>query len=469
MMRAFRRSEDLERRFVSSGVPLGSLAVAALLAIAGGNPGLAAAMVAAVILFVLALNDLSMGTAVLVATVPIQSEFAVQAAGREITATKLAVAAIGAAWLVRCLGDVSNPPIDAIAIGFAAYVLVLLLSAIEARDLNAWGEEVYRWAVALFAYVLARESLSTPDARRRFLFVLSGAAIVMCGVAAWQVVKHAGPPTFTVNGVTRAFGSFGEPNPFAAYFEFSVPVLIALSVQHFRFSLDRLVILLGAISGVLGLALTQSRGGYLGFAASIAVVLCLSGGTVRKVGTVAGLIGIAAIILSPFGGRLRDGLQIPMLNGAPVQVTTDNFAAQERAAHWGAAVRMAESSPYLGIGAGNFNERYREMTPAWRFRIPRGHAHSNYLQALGQAGLFGLIAYLGLLLAVSTMVLRKLRFFADRDSRAMTIGVAGVTSALLVHGLFDYLHVLSLGILLSTVWGCLAALPERTPVSVPLS
>jgi O-antigen ligase len=181
------------------------------------------------------------------------------------------------------------------------------------------------------------------------------------------------------------------------------------------------------------------------------------------------LIGIAAIILSPLGGRLRDGLQIPMLNGAPVQVTTDNFAAQERAAHWGAAVRMAESSPYLGVGAGNFNERYREATPVWRFRIPRGHAHSTYLQSLGQAGLFGLIAYLGLLAAVVSTILRKLRAADDREVRAVAIGAAGITAALLVHGFFDYLHVLSLGILLSAVWGCLAALPEPTTVTAPVS
>jgi O-antigen ligase len=467
-MRAIRHSDDLERRFVSSGASLGSLTVAALLAAAGGNPGLAAAMVAAAILFVLALHDLSMGTVVLVATVPIQSQFAVQVAGREITATKLAVAAIGAAWLVRCLMGSSNPPIDAITIAFAAYLLVLLLSAIEARDLTAWAEEVYRWAVALFAYLLARESLSTPSARRRFVSMLSGAAIVMCCVAVWQVVTHAGPPTFTVDGITRAFGSFGEPNPFAAYFELSLPLLIALSLQSVRLSPEKLIVLLGALSGALGLALTQSRGGYLGMTASVAVVLWLSGGTVRKIGTVAGLIGIAAIIVSPLGGRLRDGLQIPNLNGAPVQTTTDNFAAQERAAHWEAAVRMAESSPYLGVGAGNFNERYREATPVWRFRIPRGHAHNNYLQALGQVGLFGLTAYVGLLISVAVTIRRKLRVAADRQSRAVAIGAAGITTALLVHGLFDYLHVLSLGILLSAVWGCLAALPERTPVPVTL-
>jgi O-antigen ligase len=246
----------------------------------------------------------------------------------------------------------------------------------------------------------------------------------------------------------------------------SVPLLIALTFVLTRTDQDFWVVAAGALAGSVGLVLTQSRGGYLGFAASVAIVIWFSGGKVRIIGTVAGMIGLAAVVVSPLGGRIRDGLQVPSFGGAPVQVTSDNFAAQEREAHWAAAVRMAEDSPLLGVGAGNFNERYREETPVWRFRIPRGHAHSNYLQALAQAGLLGIVSYLGLLGMAIATIAKKLRNAPDPLSRSFAIGAAGVTAAVMVHGVFDYLHVLSLGILLSAVWGMAAALPEHEYATV---
>jgi hypothetical protein len=40
----------------------------------------------------------------------------------------------------------------------------------------------------------------------------------------------------------------------------------------------------------------------------------------------------------------------------------------------------------------------------------------------------------------------------DRRTRSLVIGAIGVTVAVMVHGMFDYLHVLSLGLQLSAVW-----------------
>jgi O-antigen ligase len=118
---------------------------------------------------------------------------------------------------------------------------------------------------------------------------------------------------------------------------------------------------------------------------------------------------------------------------------------------------MAESSPLLGVGAGNFDARFREFTVVWRFRIPRGHAHNAYLQALAQAGIVGLVSYLALLLVVGQRIVRSVRQATDAVSRSLAVGVAAVTAAVAVHNLVDYLHVLSLGLQLSVVWALLGA------------
>jgi hypothetical protein len=41
---------------------------------------------------------------------------------------------------------------------------------------------------------------------------------------------------------------------------------------------------------------------------------------------------------------------------------------------------------------------------------------------------------------------------AGAEYKGVVVGAVGVTVAVMVHGLFDYLHVLSLGLQLSIVW-----------------
>jgi O-antigen ligase len=206
--------------------------------------------------------------------------------------------------------------------------------------------------------------------------------------------------------------------------------------------------------GTVILGLTQSRGGGLGFAAGFAVVVWhvwpYWGRRIVLIGLVVALISI----WTPTAAQLRSLFGVDaLLHTGPVQVTTSNFATQERLAHWGAALRMWEHSPWFGIGAGNFPERYREYTPVWRFRISRGHAHSAYLQAAAQAGTVGLACYVSLLAAVWRQNRRTIEFVSDVAARSAALGGLAVTVAFAVHGIFDYVHVLSLGLGLSVLWG----------------
>ncbi|MER3437067.1 MAG: hypothetical protein C4346_05400 [Chloroflexota bacterium] len=188
----------------------------------------------------------------------------------------------------------------------------------------------------------------------------------------------------------------------------------------------------------------------------------LSGGQARRLGTVA-VVALAVVTLAlPVGGRLVSRFGSAALStGTDAQITVGNFASLERAAHWRAAIAMAERNPVLGVGAGNFNARYREMTTVWRFRIPRGHAHNAYLQALAQAGVLGLLAYLVLLGTVLRTIWGKLRHAEPGVDRALIIGAAGVTAAVAVHNLVEYLHVLSLGLQLAVVWALAASRPSH--------
>jgi O-antigen ligase len=206
--------------------------------------------------------------------------------------------------------------------------------------------------------------------------------------------------------------------------------------------------------GTVVLGLTQSRGGGLGVLSGFAAIVWFVWPHWGRRLVVAGVLMAALAMVTPVAAPVRALFGIDaLLRSEPVQVTTANFAAQERLAHWGAALGMWLHEPIVGIGAGNFPERYREYTPNWRFRISRGHAHSAYLQAAAQAGTVGLVCFVGLLCAFFRQSWRAAKRSRDQLGRGAAIGSLSVTAAIAVHGLFDYVHVLSLSLLLSVIWG----------------
>ena len=141
-----------------------------------------------------------------------------------------------------------------------------------------------------------------------------------------------------------------------------------------------------------------------------------------------------------------------------VHVTPANFAVEERVAHWNAGVEMVRENPFLGVGAGNFDMNFREETTTWRFRIGRGHAHSSYIQMLAQSGVIGFAGYALLISMVGLTIAQALDRSPTHVTRALTIGVAGMSAALLVHAVFEYVHVLSLNLHMAIAWGLVSAI-----------
>lgn len=430
--------------------------------------------------FAATLRNLSHGVIALVLSVPVQDEFALQISGHHATWTKVMLAATVAAWIVRMSVGASRPKVDALSIAFSGYVLALTVSIANARDLSAWAGETYRWVVALVVYLMARDAFSSTANIHTFVIAVSAAVTAVAAVAAWQIATDAGPATFSVDGLTRVYATFGEPNPFAGYLEMTILLLIAViagraaRVRFWRWQSwlplqSTIFVMVAVVAGTGALVATQSRGGFVGFAAGVGVVIWLTGGRVRLLGIVGGGICVLLVLLSPLGASVRDRFRAESLSAGPTQVTVDNWAAQERAAHWRAAIAMAESSPFTGIGAGNYNDRYREETTVWRFRIPRGHAHNAYLQALAQAGLVGSLAYLSIIGVVGWEITKALKRQVDGVGRSVIIGVAAVTAAVAVHNLVEYLHVLSLGIQLSIVWAAIKVIPANSETELTRS
>lgn len=439
--------------------------VAVTIAIAIGllEPRTGLTLIVAATISVATLFMPAIGIAILVATVPIQNAWPAQIGMTSLTWTKLALCSFLVAWFVRLALGRERLRMTTIAWAMSAFCLALIVSVIHARDTAGWVGEVYRWVVAAAVYVAAASSLRRTRDRWLVLIALATGILGSLMVAIYQVITNAGPESFDQRGILRAYGLFGEPNPFAGFLEMATLPLLAVGFSMVRRRRrdttwwSGVFALAGGAAGVLALVLTQSRGGALGFAAGLVVIAWFLWPQWGRVIVTGGACVALLVVWAPPAAGIRSVLGMDALLGdGPRQVTPGNFATEERLAHWGAAWRMWEYEPWLGIGAGNFSERFREFTPEWRFRISRGHAHSAYLQAAAQAGVVGLGWYLALLGTAWGRFRRSLARAATAESNGFRVAALAVTAAVAVHGVFEYVHVLSLGIALSAIW----ALPE---------
>src|SRR5690606_24357167 len=155
---------------------------------------------------------------------------------------------------------------------------------------------------------------------------------------------QSGPEGFVLMGrFMRAYGTLNQPNPYAGYLGYLVPVAAALAVMSVgiwrRTGQTRLLVtflfaagaLLGLIAGIL---MSWSRGAWLGLAASLFVVFGLTG---KRSAAIALVVAAALVlIVSVIGvgwlpdaieGRLQDlGSYVGGLDLAGTEITDDNFS-----------------------------------------------------------------------------------------------------------------------------------------------
>ncbi len=410
------------------------------------------------ILFLITIERPVLGVSGLVASVPLQDAWPAQIGGISTTWTRIVLLVFLTSWILRLLLKRERLRISATGVVYACFCGALALSIVHARDISAWAEEFYRWVVALAVFIVVSSlRLTWRDLHWIYGGLIAGVALCFV-VALDQVLTSSGPETFEQRGLTRAYGYFGEPNPMAGFLEIATLPLLALGLSQLKcFERGRVIetitLLFAGVLGSVTILLTQSRGGLLGFGAGCAIVLWVLFPVWGRRIVLLGIMASCVLIWLPMAAPLRRAFGVESLfSDGPVQVTPENWATEERIAHWGAALRMWASEPWLGIGAGNFGDRFREFTPTWRFRISRGHAHSAYLQAAAQAGVVGLVLYLTLLVTAAGRGLAGLREAKLPVDRGIRAGALAVTGAIAVHGLFDYLHVLSLGIVLGVIW-----------------
>lgn len=207
------------------------------------------------------------------------------------------------------------------------------------------------------------------------------------------------------------------------------PVCFALALtlsSEKRGSLQRVTIWLISIISLLVLLLTQSRGGYLGFIAAVGTVITV---TVSRWLLVLPITIGAGLFFAYRPGFMR------LLEMASHSDSVGGLAV--RLQIWNYSLAAVRDFPLTGIGLGGYTDTIPLMYPLPHLSELVPHAHNLYIQVALDLGLFGLIAYLAIIMNCFFMLWRLLRDRSDSVRWTLAVGAFASLVGMLTHGLFD--------------------------------
>lgn len=366
-----------------------------------------------------------------------------------------------------------SPMLVAIGIFTGATLITIPTARSTGVAINEW----LKWfEIFILVYIIAEHRII----RWSWLVVgLLGAGVAQALVGIYQFQGGSGAPHLWILDFQyfRAFGTFGQPNPFGAFMGLMLPLSLGISWgiltalwQQRNTELWLLLAASLATNAILlaGLLVSWSRGAWIGFGVASMVLLWLAP-TKRWQGTL--LLNIALLIggVAYLSGQVPAQISARVLNFTEdftgfqdvrgVPINDDNYAVVERLAHWQSAIDMATDHPWLGVGFGNYEAAYADYALVnWPDAL--GHAHNYYLNLLAETGIWGLLAYLvmwSIILGINFRVLAM----STGIQRGIALGLMGVWIHIAIHSLVDKLYVNNIFLHIGVMFGVLGILHQH--------
>ncbi len=292
---------------------------------------------------------------------------------------------------------------------------------------------------AVFLYLII--AASAADENGGFMDKLVSALLLSAFIAAcYGILQSAGIDfmPWSTNFDRRASSTLGNPNFLAGHLLLFIPLLYIYA--FLEKGAARIVYAVMAIIFTTALLLTQTRGAYLGWAASVIAASAFAS-AFNIIKRRAAVILASAVLLA--------GLVFVILNPSAFDriksaVSMDDEAGKIRVTLWKNSMKLISDKPVFGTGAGNFPITYpyyqsANMKPSDFEKADyykSGHAHNDFIQFAAEygllaAGFFFMFVFVFFRCALSAMK-------ENESGRSAAAGIAAGMIGLLVHAFFNF-------------------------------
>lgn len=321
----------------------------------------------------------------------------------------------------------------------------LVLSAFPYKSLS-FVKEIVRWLEVFGVMIISRHVITEKKALTHILWALTIAGGLEGLIVIIEVI--AGNPIYP----ERAVGTFGNPNPLAAYLALIIPVTLGMSL-HFKGLKQQITLV--SILVICGTAFwfTFSRGGWIALGlAWLGMVLFTK--ERKHLIAVSGGLGAAIAILIVSSHELHGGMQF----SSRLAHTTGIRVRMETAR---VGVGIAQGNLLFGIGAGNFKSfvknppaKYVNQTRVLPPAVLMNDLHNLYVQVLVETGIFGGASFLFCLGWVLFHLLKGTLKMRERQDYALQLGLVVGVGSFAVNNILGVFFVHGMGLL----WGMLIGL-----------
>jgi tetratricopeptide (TPR) repeat protein/O-antigen ligase len=323
------------------------------------------------------------------------------------------------------------------------FIFLVALVASSAMSIDPRRSFSEAWLISveifLFLFVISLVKHGWPAELFIKVLLIVGAivlALAWLGVYFWYSAWLATSPGKWLPDIV-----YRPPAPnFLAVF-FNVLLMCALArLFYARDWIARIFLGLWSALAIGMIILTSSRGGWIGTAAGLGVLVLTSYLLAREKWVSVWkwfwsdrlrmlLIGSVALIMVGALGYFLFRLTMHPTHGALLDSRTE---------YWGPAMMAFRSSRLLGVGPFTFISFFLQLNsvPPKELYV---YAHSIYLDALSSGGLFGLFAMLYLFFMVAVTLVSQIRQRQGLN-RSVAIGALAAFAAFTVHGFFDSVH-----------------------------
>ncbi len=364
-------------------------------------------------------------------------------------------------WLpLRELQDRLGPFIFPILLFFAMAAVSIFVAFNHTVALRAFREEVFDPLVYVLLVLIC---LRTRQDITRLVSALIGTGLLIAFLGLAQLLFFKNTLKLE-DGVRRIYAVYGSANSIGLLFDYILPIGFSLFLARVaaRF---RLLALVCCIPMLIVLYLTQSLGAWVAVAFSLLVVLALSIRN-RRVRVISGSIFVALMLVGAFLFRIQlinvfVDHHISTKSAGVHTVST----VTKRVYLWQSAWHMIQDHPLFGYGMDNWlcyyseNDLCNAQKHYWikvdpvthkdtglKYEPTLSHPHNIFLHVWVSMGVFGVLAFLTLLVLFFWLFARVLwrlgkNAFVGKEEaeklRWLVLGVGGAMLAALVQGQVD--------------------------------